>query len=79
MDEGSSPVVQEQQVTPDPRPQEPHVYPDRSRQAPVRYGIDEYVSIATSDDQLSDNVNYRIEGGQHCCYPSRCQCSAAEG
>ena len=61
MDEGSSPVVQEQQVTPDPRPQETHVYPDRSRQAPVRYGIDEYVSIATSDDQLSDNVNYRIE------------------
>ena len=58
MDEGSS---QEQQVTPDPRPQETHVYPDRSRQAPVRYGIDEYVSIATSDDQLSDNVHYRIE------------------
>ena len=36
--------------------------PDSYRQAPVRYGIDEYVSIATSDDQLSDNnVNYRIE------------------
>ena len=52
-------VLVQQQVTPDPRPQETHEYPDRSRQAPVRYGIDEYVSIVTSDDQLNDN--YPIE------------------
>jgi hypothetical protein len=57
--EMDGPIVQEQHVTPDLRPQEAHEYPDRLRQAPVRYGIDEYVSIVTSDDQLSDN--YPIE------------------